>query len=119
MEKKFNPFSISVTATKKAIEDRQKKITNQEQLERLCLDAEHRSKLLFDIGYAEGEIEFFKGERKAAAEKRLSELNKQLKQIDNAYSQKSIEQYFQLENELEALLQSLLVLERLEAQYAR
>ncbi|HGF3735209.1 TPA: hypothetical protein ACF4EQ_004445 [Vibrio parahaemolyticus] len=116
--KKFNPFSVAVTATEKAIKERQKKITAQQQLEALSLDLEYRAKLLFDIGYAEGQCEVYQGAKKQAAEKKLAELNRQLKRIENAYSQKSKDQLFRYEDEVNALKDALRDLKRRENQHA-
>lgn len=115
---KFNPFSVAVTATEKAIKERQKKITAQQQLEALSLDLEYQAKLLFDIGYAEGQCEVYQGAKKRAAEKKLAELNRQLKRIENAYSQKSTEQLFKYEDEINTLKDALRDLKRRENQYA-
>ncbi|HGF5004104.1 TPA: hypothetical protein ACF334_004480 [Vibrio parahaemolyticus] len=115
---KFNPFSVAVAATEKAIKERQKKITNQEQIEKLSVDLEHRAKLLFDIGYAEGQVEHYQGQKKKEAEKRLAELNRQQKQLENAYSKKSTDRLFQLEDEVKALNSSLRHIKYLESQHA-
>lgn len=115
---KFNPFSVAVSATEKAINERQKKITNQEQIEKLSFDFEHRAKLLFDIGYAEGQVEHYQGQKKKEAQKKLSELNRQQKQLENAYSEKSTARLFQLEDEVRELNSSLRHLKYLESQHA-
>lgn len=115
---KFNPFSVAVAATEKAIKERQKKITNQEQIEKLSVDLDHRAKLLFDIGYAEGQVEHYQGQKKKEAEKRLAELNRQQKQLENAYSKKSTDRLFQLEDEVRLLKSSLQRIKHLETQYA-
>ena len=60
-------------------------------------------------------VKFFK---KQAAEKKLAELNRQLKRIENAYSQKSTDQLFKYEDEINALKDALRDLKRRKNQYA-
>jgi len=116
-EKKFNPFSVAIVATEKAIKEREKKITAQQQIEKLSIDLEYRAKLLFDIGYAEGKCEFHQGQKKKAAEKELADLKRQFKRVENAYSQKSTDLLFKYEDEVNDLNHALRQLKRMENQH--
>lgn len=111
MSKGFNPYTIAITSTKKAIKDRKDKLAEQESIEAMALDPEKRGQILFDIGRAEAECEYYQGAKKKAAEKRLSKLMGTYKNLDSAYSPKSTNLMFKRENEiieLEKVLRELM-----------
>ena len=111
----FNAYSVAIAATEKAIQDRQKKITNIETLTKQAIDTNYLAKLLFDIGYQEGCVEHHKGQKRKDAQKKLDELKRQQRRVENAHSLANLNKQLKYEDEIDALRKALTQLKMLES----
>ncbi|HHF3011070.1 TPA: hypothetical protein ACPJ06_003946 [Vibrio diabolicus] len=119
MAKSFNPYSLSITATEKAIKDRKGKIANQEELERLAMDLDVRCEMAMEAGKLEAEVMMQRGAKKKAAEKKLKALRDKMDKICSAFDGRGTKQIYKWHDEILNLETALRNLKRLQEQWTQ
>jgi tRNA(Phe) wybutosine-synthesizing methylase Tyw3 len=117
MTKSFNPYLIPITATEKAIKDRKAKIAAQEELERMAMDLEARTKMAVETGRLEAEVIMQTGAKKKAAEKKLKALSDKMTKVRNAFDGNGSKLTLKWHREIINLEDALRNLKRLKEQW--